>query len=276
MSADFHFNLPDWPPQRLLAEAALAANLRHMEKEPLDLDDAPWPLLVSAALAFLRHNLTAYDERLRTRCERDPEYRDALAAQVTAAAYRKYPWLRDDPRPFPDPDPSPVPLFTAIARDLAHQHSVRDSVLSAIRDLKREGKLAQVAALTKLLAGIEESIARDFETLAAPKYSRSLGGGFCRTFGFKHRPEEIGRYCFLDDRPIAPNRYDYQGFRCPECDALVVRLKQLRDFGQGFKMRLFSCHCRALAIVQPPDGGRIASLTAADWACACGTEEAKL
>jgi hypothetical protein len=37
---------------------------------------------------------------------------------------------------------------------------------------------------------------------------------------------------------------------------------------------LYSCHCRALAIVQPPDGGRIASLTAEDWQRACGTEEA--
>jgi predicted RNA-binding Zn-ribbon protein involved in translation (DUF1610 family) len=255
----------------LLAEATLAVNLRHLEKEPLDPETSPWPLLVSAAIAFLRHNLTAYDERLRARCERDLKYRDALAAQVTAAAYRKYPWLRDDPRPFPDPETSPVPLFTAIARDLAHQHGVRDQIRSAIRDLKREGKLAQGAALTKMLAGVEESIARDFKTLTAPKHSRGVGGGFCRTFGFNHRPEELGRYCFLDDRPITPNRYDYQGFRCPECGVSIARLKQPRDFGQGFKVLLYSCHCRALAIVQPPDRGRIAPLTAEDWECACGT-----
>jgi hypothetical protein len=68
----------------------MAANLRHMEKEPIALDDSPWPLLVSVVLAYLRHNLTVYDERLRARCEHDSEYRYEMAAQVEAAARRKY------------------------------------------------------------------------------------------------------------------------------------------------------------------------------------------
>jgi hypothetical protein len=44
---------------------------------------------------------------------------------------------RDDPRPFAEQqeDDTPSQLFT----ELAHDHSVRDQLTSAIRDLKREG-----------------------------------------------------------------------------------------------------------------------------------------
>src|SRR5271169_5457094 len=54
MSYGFHFHLPDWPPQRLLSEAALAHNLRHLEDPLLDPETSPWPLLRRAILAFLR------------------------------------------------------------------------------------------------------------------------------------------------------------------------------------------------------------------------------
>jgi hypothetical protein len=229
MARDLH--LPDFPPQRLLAEAVMATNLRHMEKEPIALDDSPWPLLVSVVIAFLRHNLTAYDERLRARCEHDPEYRDALAAQVTAAAYRKYPWLRDDPRPFQEqPDEGPSQIFTELARDLAHDHSTRDQLVSAIRDLKRDGKLAQVAALKITLAKIEQRIARSYGLLTGPKY----GDNSSRVFNVSHPSEAQGRYYFFDHRAVTPNRYHFLGFRCPECDAPVVQLKQSVNWGQGW------------------------------------------
>ena len=272
---EFHFTLPDWPAQRLIKEASFSWSLRHLDEPPIDPDESPWALVRGVVLAFLRHQQTPFDSALRARCEHDQELRDSLAREIARVAYAKYKWLgKEDPRPFPRTETSPVPLFTSLARDLTRQHSVRDQVSSVIRDLKRQGgKQAQVDALTKLLAATEKSIAKDFKTLTDPKHTRGVGGGFCRTFGFNHYPEEIGRYCFLDDRPVAPNRYDYQGFRCQECGESIARLKQLRDFGQGFKVLLYSCHCRALAIVQPPDGGRIASLTAEDWACACGPAE---
>lgn len=271
MSTDFHFRLPDWPPQRLLAEAIMAVNLRHLDAQPLDPATSPWPLVCSAVLAYLRHNLTAYDERLRTRCEHDPEYRDDLAVQVAAAAYRKYRWLRNDPRPFPEQqdDGGPPQLFTEIARDLAHDHGVRDQVVSAIRDLKRDGKLEQAKALKITLAKIEKRIERGYAILTAPKYSYDDhgGGGSSRIFSCSHPPEEMGQYCFFDGRPVTPNRYHFLGFRCQECNAPVVRLKQPANWGQGVKMAVHSCFCLTKAVVCPPTGKRLVPLTLKEWAC---------
>jgi hypothetical protein len=267
MSVDFHFHLPSWPPQRLLSEAVLSWNLRHMDDALLDPQASPWPVLRGAVLAFLRHNLSAYDEHLRTRCEHDPKFRDELAAQVAAAAYRKYPWLgKDDPRPFLEPeDDSPSQLFTEIARDLAHDHGVRDQLYSAIRDLKRQGKLAQVAALKTTLTQIEKRIERSYKTLTGPKYSHDTHGSQSRGWSFPHLSEEMSRYYFLDDRVVTPNRYDYQGFRCPECNAPVVRLKQPVNFGQGWRMIVYSCFCHTLAIACPPAGRRLKPLTIEGW-----------
>jgi hypothetical protein len=270
---DFHFYLPDWPPQRLIREATLSWSLRHLDEPKLDPEASPWPLLRTALLAYLRHNLSGYDERLRTRYEHDPKYRDELAAQVAAAAYRKYRWLRDDPRPFPEqPDDSQPRLFTELARNLAHYHSSRDHLTSAIRDLKREGKQAQVAELQRTLAKIEQRIADNYAILTGPKYSYGLSGeGESRAFGFPHLPEEMGHYFFFDNRPITPNRYHYLGFRCPQCGVPVVKYKQRVDFGQGFRMIVHSCHCHTTACVCPPPTHTIAPMTAQKWAAYTGT-----
>jgi hypothetical protein len=116
------------------------------------MDTSPWPLVRNAVLSFLRHSQSQYDERLRTRAERDQEFRDALASQVSAAAYKKYPWLRDDPRPFPESEvESPLP-FDSLEKELAHLHSLRDQLVSAISDLKRQGNHRdQIAALEAVL-----------------------------------------------------------------------------------------------------------------------------
>ncbi len=269
MAPDFHLHLPDFPPQRLLAEAVMAANLRHLEMEPLDLETSEWPLLVSVTLAYLRHNLSAYDERLRARCEHDPEYRDELAEQVAVAAFRKYRWLREDPRPFPESDISWSPIFTILARGLTEDYGVRDQLHSAMRDLRREGKSAQVAALKVTLGKIEQRIKRSYETLTSPKY----GDQSSRTFDLSHLPEEMGRYYFFDDRVVTPNRYHFAGFRCDECEAPVVRLKQPVDFGQGWRMQVHSCHCRTLATACPPAGRRLKPLTSQRWNFVAVAEE---
>jgi hypothetical protein len=264
MTQPFHCHLPDWPPQRLLSEAVLSWNLRHMDEALLDADTSPWLLVRGALLAFLRHRLSAFEDRLRD--EYNQELRDALAAQVEAAAHRKYRWLRDDPRPFPEQlDDSQPRLFTELARDLAHDHSVRDQLHSAIRDLKRQGKRAQVETLQNTLAKVERRIRRCYAILTDPKYSHDEHGSQSRGFGFPHLPEEIGRYYFFDDRVIVPNRYRYLGFRCQKCDAPVVCYKPTVDFGQGFRMVVHSCFCHTVTAVCPPAGKHLAPLTLADW-----------
>jgi hypothetical protein len=125
-------------------------------------------------------------------------------------------------------------------------------LVSAIRDLKRQGKLAQAAALKTTLAKIEKRIQRSFELLTSPKYLHDEHGSQSRGFDCPHLPEEMDRYYFLNDRAIAPNRYHFLGFCCPQCNARVTRLKQPIDIGQGWRMRAFSCHCHTLAIACPP------------------------
>jgi len=266
MSANFHFHLPDFPPQRLLDEAALSWNLRHMDESPLlEADTSPWPLVRGAVLAFLRHRLSAYDDRLRG--EYNHELRDELATEIARAAYRRYPWIaKDDPRPFPEPkDDGQSQLFTELARDLARDHSTRDHLVSAIRDLKREGKLAQVAALQTALAKIERRIGHSYRILTEPKYLHDASGSSSRGYGFPHHDEQMGHYYFLDDRAVTPNRYDYLGFYCPQCDARVVRHKQPINFGQGFKMIVHSCYCTTQAAVCPPAGRHLKPLTLTEW-----------
>jgi hypothetical protein len=264
--SDFQFYLPSWPPQRLVREAVMSWNLRHLDELLLDPDASPWPLLRGAVLAFLRHQQSDYHDRL---CgEHNQELRDSLASELARAAFRRYLWLsQDDPRPFAEPqDDTPAQLFTELARDLAHDHGVRDQLSSAIRDLNREGnKQAQIETLQNVLAKIEKRIERNYEILTGPKYSGDAHGGESRAFGFPHLPEEMGQYFFLDDRVVTPNRYHFLGFRCQKCSALVVRLKQPANFGQGFRMLVYSCFCHTLACVCPPAGGRIAPLTLEDW-----------
>jgi hypothetical protein len=267
MANKFVFRLPDWPPRRLVKEAVMSYNLRHLGEPLLDRDASPWPLVRGAVLAFLRHQQSNYHDRLRG--EYDQELRDSLATELTQAAYRRYPWIgKDDPRPFtgqPE-DGHPAQLFTEIARDLAHYHGVRDHLSSAIRDLKREGnKQAQIKTLQDTLAEVEKRIARSYELLTGPKYLHGEHGGQSRGFGFPHLPEEMGHYYFFDDRAVTPNRYHYQGFRCPQCNAPVVRLKQPVNFGQGFRMLVYSCFCHTMACVCPPTGRQLKPLTLEGW-----------
>ncbi len=182
---------------------------------------------------------------------------------MARAAYRRYPWLgKDDPRPFPEQvDDGPSQLFTELARDLAHDYTVRDQVVSAIRDLRREGKSTQAEALKVTLAKIEERIKCGYGILTGPKY----GDQTSRVFNFPHQPEEMGCYYFFDDRQPIPNRYNFLGFRCDECDTLVVQLKQSVYFGQGWKCLVASCFCRSRAVVCPPAGRKLEPLTGQKW-----------
>jgi hypothetical protein len=265
MTNSLHFHLPDWPPRRLVWESVVSNNLRHMDEPLLDSDASPWPLLRGAVLAFLRHRFSTYDDRLRG--EYDQELRDKLVSELARAVYRKYPWIaKDDPRPFAEEEEDKVPLFTVLARDLAHDHGMRDHLVSAIRDLKCEGnKQAQIKALQNTLATIEQRIEQSYATLTGPKYLHDERGNASRAFSFPHLPEEMDRYYFFEDKAIVPNRYHFLGFRCPQCSTPVVRLKQPANWGQGFRMLVYSCFCHTLACVCPPAGRQLKQLTLEDW-----------
>jgi hypothetical protein len=264
--SDFHFHLPDWPPQRLLDEAVMSYTFRHLDEPPLDPTTSPWPLLRRAILAFLRHQTSNYEERLSG--EFNKELRDELATALARSAHLKYPWLgKDDPRPFPPAeDDSPSKPFNELARDLAHDHGVRNHLTSAIRDLKRQGdKQLWIKVLQESLVKTEQRIQRDFSMLAGPKHLQDAAGGSSCGYRFPHLPEKMDRYDFCDGRTITPNRYDFLGFCCSQCRARVAKLKQPIDFGQGWRVLVYSCFCKTVAIACPPVGKHLKPLTLEDW-----------
>lgn len=244
---------------------------RHLDGPELDPKTSPWPHVRGAILAFLRHRCTDFDERLRARCEHDQAFRDSLASQVTKAAFRKYSWLgQDDPRPFPasDDDGSPARIFDEFSRGLADAHGVRDALRSAIRDLKREGRpRAQIEALEIELAKVEDRISFGFEFLTAPKQVSDAQGKSARAFPWKHSPNLGPAYFFFECRAATPNRLHYLGFRCPQCQVTVARLKQTVDFGQSYRrMVVFSCYCMTYSVVCPTEGPRLLTpMTLEKW-----------
>jgi hypothetical protein len=153
-----HLQFPDWPVKRLVAEAVVAWGFRHPESDFVNYRTAPWPQVRTAIFAFLRHQLSDFDEQLRVRYERDQALRDELVRQVNEAAFRKYPWLANDPRPFPEFDESGL-LLDNVAKQLADLHSLRQHLSSAIRDLKRMGnQRGQIAELQEKAAKADAKI----------------------------------------------------------------------------------------------------------------------
>jgi hypothetical protein len=240
MPNNFHFRLPDWSPERLVKEAVCAWGFRHLSEPAVDYKTAPWPQVLGMILAYLRHNLTEYDERLRTRYEHDREFRDEMAAQVAAAAFRQYPWLRDDPRPFPEGKSEPPLLLDTLSQELADLHTLRDHLERSIRDLRRQrGHPEDIVELEATLAETRREIDACYNFLSVPKDLPEEGA--TRTIVMAHSRE--ADYLFFSGKSIAPNRIEYVGFRCSRCGASVARWKQIVPMGQGYRCVTYSCHC---------------------------------
>jgi hypothetical protein len=273
----FHFRLPDWPAQRLVKEAVCSYGLRHLSEPAIDVQTAPWPKIRQLIFAFLRHRHSEFDERLRLRCEHDPAFRDDLAAQVAAAAYRKYPWLgKDDPRPFPETDSDSIALpFDALASDLADMHTMREHLLSAMRDLKRQGNhKCQIALMQAELTKIQSEIERAYSFLSAPKHVKDTGKvrSFLWTFPTENYPAD--QYHFVS-RVFAENRVEYIGFRGPCCGVSVARWKQIVPFGQGYRCSVYACYCFTFAIHTPGRPGRLKRVGASHWEKFCSEKSVR-
>jgi hypothetical protein len=262
MSSNLH--LPDWPAPRLVYEAAVAWNFRHLDEEPLDMDTAPWPVIRGAVRAFLRHTQTDYDDRLRCRCEHDPVYRDQLADQIALAAKRKYPWLDNDPRPFPEEEPGDSLIFDRMAKHLADLHGLRDQMLSASRDLRRSGgEPDHVRALRSEVDEVNRRIRRLYSFLAAPKTAEEGTAGRALALNRSDGPRE---YFFHSDSELPPNRIDYTGIRCPRCQASVAQRKGFVSLGQGYdRMVIWSCFCLTYLVYVIPKR-RVRPITVERWA----------
>jgi hypothetical protein len=255
MQPELQFHFPDWPPRRLTFEAVLAWNLRHLDQPQLDLQGSEWPLLRGAILNLLRHQLSAYDSRLRDRCEHDAAFRDELVQQIERAAYRQYRWLAADPRPFP-PASEEVTLFLdSVAAQLADLRSLHHQTTSALADLRRTGGPNEhLDALQRGAQDIEKQMQDLYKFLTHPK-SGVDDDGSKWIHSFVVSREWEGRewgYYFFSARPLPPNRIDYIGVRCPRCDASVARRKRLINLGQHYsRVGVWSCHCISYIVCQP-------------------------
>src|SRR5215470_3769947 len=49
-------------------------------------------------------------------------------------------------------------------------------------------------------------------------------------------------------RELAPNYIEALGFRCPRCEATVMRSKRPLDLGAGIKLVCISCQCTSIAV----------------------------
>jgi hypothetical protein len=261
-------HLPDWPARRLVTEAVIAYGLRHQQEEYIDEQCAPWPLVRGAVLAFLRHQLTDYDNQLLARCGHDPAYRDELARTVQEAAYRKYPWLRDDPRPFSSAESQKGELFfDALAKQLADLHSLRAHLASAATDLRRKGDAPKehLSVLQDETTRVARQIEELYKFLTKPKTGRDADGDYSRSLTLSRKGKEQ-EYYFYHARPLPAYRLDYIGVKCPRCDASVARAKELLNLGQGYnRVVVWSCHCVTYLAYQAPRM-RLAPVTLVHWA----------
>jgi hypothetical protein len=262
MNNNLHVHLPDWPARRLVCESLVSWGFRHLDDPYIDAAEAPWPLVRNTVLAFLRHRLTDYDDQLRARCERDEAYRDKLVGEIAQAAFLKYPWLSNDPRPFPQIEDC---LFLdRAARELSNLHSLRDHLESAIRDLKRScGSREQITGLEAEVARTKEQITEVYSFLTVPKTGEDSEGVYSRSILWPH--EDEGDYYFFNSRSLPPNRLNYLGFQCPRCQASVAQRKGFVNWGQRHdRMIIWSCYCLTYSVYQPPRF-RVALVTLLDW-----------
>jgi len=258
--------LPNWPPRRLVTEALFAWGCRHLDEECIDCESAPWPMIRSVVLAFLRHSLSDFDDRLRARCEHDPAFRDELAGKIEQAAFRRYPWLTNDPRPFSVASEDSL-FLDSMAGELANLRGIRDQLLSAAKDLRRAGgSKDHIATLKDEAASIEKQIGRMYAFLTRPKTGEYADGKWARAFVLRRDGERRKwQYDFYSALPLPPNRIEYIGIQCPRCGASVAQRKQLIDLGQGYsRVGVSSCHCLTYAFYRPY-GWRPAPLTLEEW-----------
>jgi hypothetical protein len=236
--------LPNFTPKRLVEEAVIAHNLRHLEQ--LDPVTAPWSVLTNVIVAYLRHAWTDNDQRLSGVYDR--ELRDKLAAKVAKAAFQKFPWLREDPRPFPETTVTPL-AFDEAATHLSYLYGLVDQLTAGIWDLRSLPSTPEtrkrIRDLSEILTGTRDAIA-EHDRLFAPAQPNEVNDYLA-----VRSPEKLGQYMF-NGGGLAMNYLNFVGFDCPNCNYAVLVTKRPTSFGQGRKLSAYSCGCLTYAVDPPP------------------------
>lgn len=257
-------NLPPWPPARIVSEAVLAFNLRHLDT-PIDQETAPWNEIHDVILRFLRHDLCQYDDQLRDHGSYDPEFRDELASRIAREAGRRYSWLRKDidPRPFQE-EAGTVLAFDSVAHSLAYCQTLRQHIKSAMRDLRRAAMVSnrqeKLNHLAEALQRVDDKIAKEFRFLKTPTLAKDQGVYYIA----EHPGQYAGKY-FFGGRQYAPNHFVYLPITCPECGVRIVKTKRPVPFGQAKRLIAFSCGCYSVAADPPAAGYVLPAMTLEEW-----------
>jgi hypothetical protein len=243
---------------RLLKEACAYSNLHHPAEEKVLWDSSPWPLLYGAVHAYLRHSHTPYTEALAGGAERE-----VLREQIGRAAATAYPWLRIER----DPRTEQVSVsashgterpYNNFSRELSSLVEVRARLTETIKVERRkrtpnwrerlaeaEGRLAKVnARIEKLTGYFDTSVQRDEQ-----------GKGIW-VKPLCHVHSRAGEYDFAGHGDLPPNYTRSAGFKCPQCEASVLRTKVPIPVGAGKKQLAFSCHCLSV-MIEPGFGRRV-------------------
>jgi hypothetical protein len=250
-------SLPDWTPKRLLYEAAFYYNLRHPD-DPLDEETSPWTRITGAILNFLRHEFTDYDAELDASVY-DPEKRDGLVDEVAKAAFRKYRWLKKDPRETSEFDSSTSDDDDAtkpLNRRAARLAEFRGYASAIERYLDTDCPPARREDMTAKLEALRRKIDRDFD-IFTPIDKEFTKGDFRQTRTGKD-------YDFFGHR-LFPNRWKATEVTCPVCRRRIVRTKAPLNLGQNRRMHVITCYCVTGMIVPPPPGKGFIELNAAKW-----------
>jgi hypothetical protein len=247
-------SLPDWTPRRLLYEAVFYYNLRHPE-ETIDEETSPWNHITGAILNFIRHEFTDYDAELNGVF--DLEKRDGLVAEISKEAFRKYRWLKKDPRETSEFDPPPPEDATKpLDRRAARLAEYRGYASAIQRYLDTDCPPARRAEMKRKLGELRAKIDRDFD-IFIPIDDKFTKGDF--------RPTRTGKdYDFFGHR-LFPNRWKATEVVCPVCRKHIVQTKTPINLGQNRRMHVLTCYCVTGMLVPPPPGKSFLFLSAAKW-----------
>lgn len=235
-------NIPHWPRERLLREACIAWNLRHLETEsPLRPDNPDWDLLVNAVYAFCRHQFSDYDHIVT------PETREELRNAIAAQARRLYPWLVGaiDPRTSSPKDDAPKnrdKYFVALSKRNATFITARAQLVQALRGTRGTERETLQAKVKELDRDSADTL-RQFQA-ATQGYTTEWGEkAILLCWG---RSDGVLKYWYVD-RNLSQSHLRIFDFNCPGCSQRVTGSKCAVDLGAGIRLYVFSCHCLTLA-----------------------------
>ena len=232
-------SLPNWPPARLLNEAATGWNLRH-PKQKLDWRTCCWSRLRVAVFAFIRHKLTDYDSELRT----FSDTRAQLRKEILSAALCHYPWLRSDPRSQildPTHPVDELAILNEVGRTVSGLLSLKHQLLDRLRE--PASSPAQKARIRKQLIELEYQLQHGQGLL-------DIDPDPFKGYAFVWSLVDHNDYGF-DGRTLHPNQTRPLKFSCPRCGARVLVSKRAVPVGQGHRWLLCSCHCMGAIVTSP-------------------------